>query len=120
VQRPIHLLRYPSYNPPAFDDDEAPPALPTPPPEYDHVVGTPSVDGLADYFARLADYDDGDSDTDDEFGTPSRILERTGRVNVANPRTPGAGGRVPSRSLEITRPPVMALHMAGALTERRG
>ncbi|KAF7522015.1 hypothetical protein G7054_g12278 [Neopestalotiopsis clavispora] len=119
VQRPIHLMRYPSFNPPAFDDDEAPPPLPTPPPQYDHVVGTPSVDGLADYFARLADYDDGDSDSaDEELATPSRIMSG-GRVNVANPRTPG-GRMVPSRSLDLARPSMMNLHMAGALNERRG
>lgn len=119
VQRPIHLLRYPSFNPPAFDEDEAPPPMPTPtpPPQYDHIVGTPSVDGLADYFARLADYDDNDSDSaDEDFGHPSRIVER-GRVNVANPRTPG-GRMVPSRSLDIARP-AMRLNMTGALNERR-
>ncbi|KAL2158116.1 hypothetical protein VTH06DRAFT_4684 [Thermothelomyces fergusii] len=57
--RPIHLLRYPSHNPPAFDADEPPPPLPlqTPPPQYDLIVGTPSVDGLADYFTRLAEYE---------------------------------------------------------------
>ncbi|ORY68568.1 or S-antigen, C-terminal domain-containing protein [Pseudomassariella vexata] len=120
VQRPIHLLRYPSFNPPAFDADDAPPPVATPPPHYDVVVGTPSVDGLADYFARLADYDDGDSDGSDEGEMPSRILERTGRVNVANPRTPG-GRLMPSRSLEIERPTVpMTLNMAGALNQRRG
>ncbi|KAK9774325.1 putative Arrestin C-terminal-like domain-containing protein [Seiridium cardinale] len=119
VQRPIHLMRYPSFNPPAFDEDEAPPPLPTPPPQYDMVVGTPSVDGLADYFARLADYDDGDSDSgDDEFGHPSRIVQR-GRVNVPHPRTPG-GRAVPSRSFDIVRPTPMRLNMAGALNERRG
>jgi len=52
VQRPIHMLRQPSYNPPAFDEEQPPPPLPTPPPLYDHVIGTPSHDGLADYFAR--------------------------------------------------------------------
>lgn len=51
-QRPIHMLRAPSFNPPAFDDEEPPPPLATPPPLYDHVIGTPSHDGLADYFAR--------------------------------------------------------------------
>lgn len=54
VQRPIHMLRNPSYNPPAFDAEEPPPPLATPPPLYDHVFGTPSHDGLADYFARYA------------------------------------------------------------------
>lgn len=53
VQRPIHLLRAPSFNPPPFDAEDAPPPIATPPPLYDHVVGTPSVDGLADYFDRL-------------------------------------------------------------------
>ncbi|KAF5966504.1 arrestin-related trafficking adapter [Fusarium coicis] len=116
--RPIHLLRVPSFNPPAFEDDIAPPPaaelvtdvpepVMTPPPQYDVVVGTPSVDGLADYFARLADagfegHEDSESDPDD---SPPRILDRTGRVNVANPRTPG-GRRMPSRSLEISRPTI--------------
>lgn len=54
--RPIHLMRYPSFDPPPFDA-ENPPPLPTPPPQYDMVVGTPSVDGLADYFQRLSRYD---------------------------------------------------------------
>ncbi|KAI2602555.1 hypothetical protein GGR54DRAFT_495111 [Hypoxylon sp. NC1633] len=119
--RPIHLLRYPSFNPPAFDDDVPPPPMPTPPPQYDLVVGTPSVDGLADYFARLANYDDGGSDSDDEaMDTPSRLTERSGRVNVPHPRTPG-GRLVPSRSLEIQRPAIpMTLSMAGALSGRRG
>lgn len=112
--RPIHLLRVPSFNPPGFDDDTAPPPMlvessgsessgtpaMTPPPTYDTVIGTPSVDGLADYFARLAD--SGLEDDSDGEETPPRILERSGRVNVANPRTPG--GRMPSRSFEISRP----------------
>ncbi len=53
VVRPIHMLRNPSFNPPAFDAEEPPPPLATPPPNYDHVFGTPSQNGLADYFARL-------------------------------------------------------------------
>ncbi|TGJ82009.1 hypothetical protein E0Z10_g6749 [Xylaria hypoxylon] len=120
VQRPMHLIRYPSHNPPAFDDDDPPPASLTPPPQYDLVVGTPSVDGLADYFARLANYD-GDSDSGDEdVNMRSRLTERTGRVNVPHPRTPG-GRLVPSRSLEIQRPPILdTLRIAGALQQRRG
>lgn len=120
--RPIHLLRVPSFNPPAFDDDTTPPPLlvaenpeaanaplMTPPPQYDVVVGTPSVDGLADYFTRLAsagygNEDDNDSGSDDSDDQPTRILDRSGRVNVAHPRTPG--GRMPSRSFEFSRPPV--------------
>jgi hypothetical protein len=117
--RPIHLLRAPSFNPPGFEEDSAPPPMTpilvgdesesadmmaqTPPPQYDIVVGTPSVDGLADYFSRLADYgfDEHDSGSDDD-ASPPRILDRTGRVNVAHPHTPG--GRMPSRSMEISRP----------------
>ncbi|KAI1809814.1 hypothetical protein GGS20DRAFT_590208 [Poronia punctata] len=120
VPRPIHLIRYPSYNPPAFDADEPPPPMPTPPPQYDIVVGTPSVDGLADYFERLAHYDyDSDSGEEDVNG-PSRLIERTGRVNVPHPRTPG-GRSVPSRSLEIQRPPLpTTLQIAGELQQRRG
>ncbi|KAI0405628.1 hypothetical protein F4802DRAFT_164129 [Xylaria palmicola] len=130
VQRPMHLIRYPSHNPPAFDADYPPPPMLTPPPQYDLVVGTPSVDGLADYFARLADYD-GDSDSGEEeeeeeeeemegVNVRSRLTERTGRVNVPHPRTPG-GRFVASRSLEIQRPPIPeTLHMAGALQQRRG
>lgn len=55
--RPIHLLRYPSFEPPPFDADSPPPPMATPPPNYDMVVGTPSVDGLADYFQRLSHYE---------------------------------------------------------------
>ncbi|KAM7220312.1 Arrestin (or S-antigen), C-terminal domain containing protein [Rhypophila decipiens] len=150
--RPIHLLRHPSFNPPAFDADDPPPPLPldvmTPPPNYDIIVGTPSVDGLADYFARLADYEDpsglsrlhetsgestplasatgsagffsntdpfaadartrgehpaDDGDSSDSADEDPARPHRRGRVNVANPRTPG-GRLVPSRSLEIERP----------------
>lgn len=127
--RPIHLMRVPSFNPPAFDDDSAPPPAPefvhenndaestpaaTPPPLYDHVVGTPSVDGMADYFARLAEhgYEEEDSGSDSDE-SPPRILERSGRVNVSHPRTPG--GRMPSRSFEFTRPP-MELSLANLPT----
>lgn len=79
----------------------------TPPPQYDVIVGTPSVDGLADYFARLSEagYDGPDDDSDSADEGPERIMERGGRVNVAHPRTPG-GRRAPSRSMELQRPPV--------------
>lgn len=163
--RPIHLLRHPSFNPPAFDADDPPPPLPldimTPPPNYDLIVGTPSVDGLADYFARLADYEDptgmnrmhetsgestplatgdnpagffanvnpfapaaqtpggnplDDGDSSDSADEDPARPHRRGRVNVANPRTPG-GRLVPSRSLEIERP-VIRLYMTNVA--RRG
>ncbi|KAI9745152.1 MAG: hypothetical protein M1818_001430 [Claussenomyces sp. TS43310] len=99
VQRPIHMLRTPSFNPPPFDAEEPPPPMPTPPPLYDNVIGTPSHDGLADYFARLADVYSDDDHTDDEDG--NRTITRTGRVNVSNPRTPGS--RTTSRSMDINR-----------------
>ncbi|KAH8899025.1 hypothetical protein GQ53DRAFT_363005 [Thozetella sp. PMI_491] len=169
--RPMHLMRVPSYNPPAFDAEDPPPPIAsdilTPPPKYDIIIGTPSVDGMADYFARLNEYellgdnladlirqdppavmlrdsgisvgggeavvsgangpgptssgddfftsraigapaeDETDSDENDD---PARPHQR-GRVNVANPRTPG-GRLVPSRSLEIERPAI-PLSMAG-------
>lgn len=74
--RTPHLLRVPIFNPPAFDNNIAPPPAPelvdetpetgvrTPPPHYDDVVGAPSVDGLAGYFSRLADYGFDGSDED--------------------------------------------------------
>jgi hypothetical protein len=170
----MELIRYPSYDPPSFDADEPPPPMPleTPPPNYDVIIGTPSVDGLADYFSRLADYEDpehandvhpavlghatglgignttdvvqlqespstdgaeteteggdylsrggaaaeeDDSDTDSGDDHPARI-HTGGRVNVANPRTPG-GRRFPSRSLDLERP-AMQLSLAGVM--RRG
>lgn len=89
-QRPIHLLRAPSFNPPPFEEGEPPPPLVTPPPQYDTIASPTS--GLADYFARLSDaYEDEDGD-DIHIG---------GRVNV--PLTPG--GRV-HRSIDIPRPPI--------------
>jgi hypothetical protein len=97
VQRPIHMLRNPSYNPPAFDAEQPPPPMATPPPLYDHVIGTPSHDGLADYFARLGEAYDDDQYTDDE---DSNRAYSNGRVNIANPRTPG--GRL-ARSMDIDR-----------------
>ncbi|KAI9718378.1 MAG: hypothetical protein M1812_004099 [Candelaria pacifica] len=89
VQRPMHLLRSPSFNPPAFEDVEPAPPLITPPPQYDSIVGGGS--GLADYFSRLADeYDD----EDDGDGGGRAI----GRVDV--PLTPG--GRI-NRSMDERR-----------------
>ena len=88
----------------------------SPPPCYDAIVGTPSVDGLADYFSRLANYEDDDSSSSDGVdGTrPARLTERTGRVNVANPMSPGGFGEqpVPSRSLELQRPVILNMPSA--------
>ncbi|KAK5738202.1 hypothetical protein LTR17_006232 [Elasticomyces elasticus] len=85
-ERPIHLLRAPSFNPPAFEDEEPPPPLITPPPQYDDIASPTS--GLADYFSRLSEtYDSDDEDH-----------PRVGRVNV--PLTPG--GRI-HRSMDIRR-----------------
>ena len=86
----MHLLRAPSFNPPAFEDSEPPPPLMTPPPEYQDIASP--TNGLADYFARLSDaYDDDDGDE----------AHRSGRVNV--PLTPG--GRI-HRSMDVPRSPI--------------
>lgn len=85
--RPMHLLRSPSFNPPAFDEDEPPPPLVTPPPQYDNIVSGDANHALADYFARLAD------ETSDED-------DRLDRSRVDYPLTPG--GRL-NRSMDIPR-----------------
>jgi arrestin-related trafficking adapter 3/6 len=77
--RPIHLLRAPSFNPPAFDADHPPPGLTTPPPRYESIASPTS--GLADYFSRLSDAYDDDSETEGGRRRPSR---------VSVPLTPGA------------------------------
>lgn len=85
-QRPIHLMRNPSFNPPAFDADDPPPPLITPPPLYDNIVPH-NRNALADYFARLADEMGEEEDRDD-------------RSRIDYPLTPG--GRV-NRSMDISR-----------------
>lgn len=84
--RPMHLLRNPSFNPPAFDADDPPPPLVTPPPLYDNIVPG-DRNALADYFARLAD----------EMGDEE---EHDGPARIDYPLTPG--GRV-NRSMDISR-----------------
>jgi hypothetical protein len=98
--RPIHLLRAPSFNPPAFADveDDPPPPLATPPPRYETLVDGDPRSGLADYFARLADEI---GDEEDEGGR--------GRTRVDIPLTPG--GRV-NRSMDAVRTRVPVGHMA--------
>jgi arrestin-related trafficking adapter 3/6 len=79
--RPIHLLRVPSFNPPAFSDDEPPPPLLTPPPQYESIVNGDPRGGLADYFARLAD---AIADEEDDSMARSRMelpLTPGGRLN---------------------------------------
>jgi hypothetical protein len=76
----MHLMRVPSFNPPAFGDGDPPPPLETPPPEYDSIASPTS--GLADYFARLSDVYDEDSEGE-IGGEASR-----GRVEI--PLTPGS------------------------------
>lgn len=92
VDRPIHLLRHPSHNPPAFDADEPPPSLPlqTPPPHYDMIVGTPSVDGLADYFARLAEYE-GFTGSGEELPSSADAAAEEGRDSDSDTNTIGPG-----------------------------
>ncbi|KAL9059993.1 MAG: hypothetical protein Q9162_000843 [Coniocarpon cinnabarinum] len=90
VQRPMHMLRAPSFNPPAFEEEAPPPPMVTPPPQYNDIASPNS--GLTDYFTRFAEaYEE---DSDDENGSGSR----SGRVDV--PLTPG--GRV-NRSMELQR-----------------
>ena len=84
--RPIHLMRSPSFNPPAFNDDDPPPPLVTPPPNYENIVSG-NTNALADYFTRLAD-EMGDED------------DRGDRGRVDHPLTPG--GRV-NRSMDASR-----------------
>lgn len=86
--RPIHLTRAPSFNPPSFDEDQPPPPLETPPPLYETIASPTS--GLADYFSRLSDAYEDESDEE--------RLSRGGRVNV--PLTPG--GRL-NRSFDVPR-----------------
>lgn len=89
ASRPIHMLRAPSFNPPAFEDEEPPPPLVTPPPQYDSIASP--THGLADYFSRLSDTYDEDSDGE-------RSGARGGRVEV--PLTPGS--RI-NRSMDVSR-----------------
>jgi hypothetical protein len=86
--RPMHLLRAPSFAPPAFEELGPPPPLVTPPPDYTSIVGDNDRETvLTDYFQRLSYYEEHE---DDERGT--------GRVDV--PLTPG--GRV-HRSMDVPR-----------------
>ncbi|KAF7521711.1 hypothetical protein PCG10_008164 [Penicillium crustosum] len=85
--RPMHLLRAPSYAPPAFEDVPPAPPLITPPPEYNTIVGDDREAVLEDYFSRLSFYEENE---DDDRGR--------GRVDV--PLTPG--GRV-NRSMDVPR-----------------
>ena len=87
ISRPMHLLRAPSYNPPAFSDDDPPPLV-TPPPQYESAINGDPRDALADYFSRLAD----------EMGSDDEETAAARRVDV--PLTPG--GRV-NRSMDAPR-----------------
>lgn len=88
--RPMHLLRAPSFAPPAFDDVPPPPPLMTPPPEYTTIVGNGDREAiLEDYFSRLS-YHNNEENEEDDRGL--------GRVDV--PLTPG--GRV-NRSMDVPR-----------------
>ncbi|KAJ5727801.1 hypothetical protein N7493_005621, partial [Penicillium malachiteum] len=87
VPRPMHLLRTPSFAPPAFEDVPPPPPLMTPPPDYTTIVGNGDREAiLEDYFSRLSFYEEQDDD------------RGLGRVDV--PLTPG--GRV-NRSMDVPR-----------------
>lgn len=95
VPRPMHFLRHPSFNPPAFDAEMPPPPLLSPPPEYDSIVS--AGEGLADYFSRLANAG-GNADADENDRAGGEVPCSPGRVNI--PLTPG--GRV-NRSMDEPR-----------------
>jgi hypothetical protein len=61
LHRPLHLMRQPSINPPAFYDDVAPPPLLTPPPNYDDL--TPRIEVRHGYFDTDASEDNSDENT---------------------------------------------------------
>lgn len=85
----MHLLRAPSFAPPAFNEILPPPPLVTPPPDYKTIVETDDPnEGLQDYFQRLARID-GEHEDDDR-----------GRGRVDVPLTPGA--RI-NRSMDVPR-----------------
>ncbi|EYE95452.1 uncharacterized protein EURHEDRAFT_59050 [Aspergillus ruber CBS 135680] len=87
--RPMHLLRTPSFAPPAFEDVPPPPPLITPPPDYTSIVSEGDRQAaFEDYFSRATC-----EDNDDEDDPRGR-----GRVDV--PLTPG--GRV-NRSMDVSR-----------------
>ncbi|KAI9887245.1 MAG: hypothetical protein M1823_000916 [Watsoniomyces obsoletus] len=97
TSRPMHLSRYPSYDPPAFDAEQPPRPFLSPPPRYETVVNGDGT-GLADYFSRLADEMGDESPVDDAElldGVTGRSLAR---LNL--PLTPG--GRV-HRSMDERR-----------------
>jgi hypothetical protein len=85
--RPMHIIRAPSYNPPAFDDEQPPPPLETPPPQYDSIA-SPTT-GLADYFARLSDaYSTPETETilsDEDDGIPTPTQRRSMVVDASGP-----------------------------------
>lgn len=98
--RPMHLLRYPSFDPPPFNADEPPPPMPTPPPGYDMVIGTPSVDGMADYFARLSQQYDDPTDPDDDNVLAAAVTPIAGGNYFAS----GANGPGLDGATEATSP----------------
>ncbi|OXV11978.1 hypothetical protein Egran_00262 [Elaphomyces granulatus] len=85
--RPIHLIRAPSFAPPAFEDVPPPPPLITPPPDYMSIVGDDDQEAvLTDYFQRRSYHYEG--------------IDGRGHGRVDIPLTPG--GRV-SRSMDLSR-----------------
>jgi len=73
----MHIIRTPSFLPPAFDSDSPPPPLETPPPQYADIASPTS--GLADYFARLADRYDDDSGSASSGGSTAGDVDSDGR-----------------------------------------
>lgn len=101
--RPMHLLRHPSFDPPAFDAEVPPPPLMSPPPRYETIVTGDGTTALADYFSRLAEEmpaDDGPDDPspNETEDTLAVSAHSGGRINL--PLTPG--GRI-HRSMDERR-----------------
>ncbi|KAK0736392.1 hypothetical protein B0T21DRAFT_179122 [Apiosordaria backusii] len=82
----------------------------------DDTIGLNDVDPFSSAPLTPRPDETGDDDSSDSNNDEVARAHRRGRVNVANPRTPG-GRLVPSRSLEIERPTVR-LDMTGVV--RRG
>jgi hypothetical protein len=83
------MVRAPSFNPPAFDDDVPPPLI-TPPPHYESIVSTQNP--LADYFSRRRELDLPDEVDEISMASP--------RSRMGFPLTPG--GRM-NRSMDEQR-----------------
>jgi hypothetical protein len=80
----MHIIRAPSFNPPAFEDEDPPPPLETPPPVYE-TIASPTT-GLADYFSRLSDaYATDASVLSDDDGSSTPTQRRSLAIEPVHP-----------------------------------